>query len=302
MSRKEALLSCIGGTPLVCLHFPAAERGAQVWCKLEFMNPGGSSKDRMCLAIVEDMEAKKIIRPGDCLVEASGGNTAISLAMIAAAKGYSLILVMPEAVPVERRNFLSAYGAQIVLTSPSNGMKGSVTRATDMLGSRRRSFMINQFENPANPEAHRRTTAVEILSDLGKAPDIFVAGVGTGGTFTGVGKVLRKENPAIKLIAVEPAESAILSGGNPGPHRIPGIGAGFIPGNLNTDIIDDVAAVSYEEAAETVKLMAEQTGIYVGLSSGAAVCEALRRAERMGPEKVVVTICCDAGERYTCFE
>jgi len=301
MSRKEGLLSCIGGTPLVRLRFPAAERGAQVWCKLEFMNPGGSSKDRMCLAIVEDMEAKKVIRPGDCLVEASGGNTAISLAMIAAAKGYSLMLVMPETVPVERRNFLSAYGAQIVLTSPSNGMKGSMTRATDMLGSRKRSFMINQFDNPTNPEAHRRTTAVEILSDLGRAPDVFVAGVGTGGTFSGVGEVLKKENPAIKLVAVEPAESAILSGGNPGPHRIPGIGAGFIPANLNTDIIDDVAAVSYEQAAETAKLMAEQTGIYAGLSSGAAVYEALRRAERLSTEKVVVTICCDAGERYACF-
>jgi cysteine synthase A len=161
--------------------------------------------------------------------------------------------------------------------------------------------MINQFENPANPEAHRRTTAVEILSGLGRAPDVFVAGVGTGGTFTGVGEVLKKENLAVKLVAVEPAESAILSGGNPGPHKIPGIGPGFIPKNLNTDIIDDVAAVSYEEAAETVKLMAEQAGIYAGMSSGAAVHEALRRAEGMSPERTVVTMCCDAGERYACF-
>jgi cysteine synthase A len=264
------------------------------------MNPGGSSKDRMCLAIVEDMEAKKTIRPGDCLVEASGGNTAISLAMIAAAKGYSLVLVMPETVPVERRNLLAAYGAQIVLTPPSNGMKGSLSRATEILESKKRSFMINQFENPANPEAHRRTTAVEILHDLGRVPDVFVAGVGTGGTFTGVGEVLKKENPAVKLVVVEPAESAILSGGNPGPHRISGIGAGFIPRNLNTDIIDDVAAVSYEEAAETVKLMAH-AGIFAGVSSGAAVHEALRRAERLSPEKIVVTVCCDAGERYVCF-
>jgi len=265
------------------------------------MNPGGSSKDRMCLAIVEDMEAKKVIRPGDRLVEASAGNTAISLAMIAAAKGYSLVLVMPETVPVERRNLLAAYGAEIVLTPPPSGMKGSVSRAAEILESRRRSFMINQFENPANPEAHRRTTAVEILRDLGRVPDVFVAGVGTGGTFTGVGEVLKKENPGVKLVAVEPAESAILSGGNPGPHRISGIGAGFIPKNLNTDIIGDVAAVSYEDAAATVKLMAEQAGIYVGPSSGAAVHESLRRAERLSPDKVVVTICCDGGERYACF-
>jgi len=301
MSRSEGLLSCIGGTPLIRLRVPAAERRAQVWCKLEFMNPGGSSKDRMCLAIVRDMEAKKMIKPGDCLVEASGGNTAISLAMIAAAKGYSLVLVMPETISAERRRLLSAYGAEIALTAPSNGMRGSVTRATEILGSMKRGFMINQFENPINPDIHRRTTAREILKSLGRVPDVFVAGVGTGGTFTGVGEVFKKENPAVKLVAVEPAESAILTGGNPGPHRIPGIGAGFIPANLNADIIDDVADVSYEEAAETVRLMAEHAGIYAGLSSGAAVHEALRQAERLTPDKVVVTICCDAGERYVCF-
>lgn len=286
---------------MVRLKSPAARRGAQVWCKLEFMNPGGSCKDRMCLAIVNDMEARKKIRPGDRLVEASGGNTAISLAMIAAARGYSLVLVMPDTVPAERRKLLTAYGAELVVTAPANGMKGSVNRALEINESHKRTFMINQFESPLNPEIHRRTTALEIISDLGRVPDVFVAGVGTGGTFTGVGEVFKKRSPRVRLVAVEPAESPILSGGNPGPHRIPGIGAGFVPRILNTDIIDDVAAVTYEEALTSAKLMAEKEGLYVGLSSGAAVHEALRRAESLSPDEVVVCVCPDAGERYVCF-
>jgi cysteine synthase len=302
MNHRDSLMSCIGGTPLVRLKSPAAQRGAQVWCKLEFMNPGGSCKDRMCLGIVNDMEARRLIRPGDCLVEASGGNTAISLAMIAAARGYSLTLVMPETVSAERKALLAAYGARIVVTSSSNGMKGSVNRASEIMESDKRIFMINQFENPANPEVHRRTTAVEIVSDLGRVPDVFVAGIGTGGTFTGVGEVFKKRNSKVRLVAVEPSESPVLSGGNPGPHRIPGIGAGFVPRTLNTGIIDDVAAVTYEEAWATAKLLAETEGMFVGLSSGAAVHEALRRAEKLNSDKVVVTVCPDAGERYVCFD
>jgi cysteine synthase A len=255
----------------------------------------------MCLAIVNDMEARKVIRPGDRLVEASGGNTAISLAMIAAARGYSLSLVMPDTVPPERKKLLEAYGAEVVVTTPSNGMKGSVNRALEIIERNKRTFMLNQFENPANPEIHRRTTALEIISNLGRVPDVFVAGIGTGGTFTGVGETFKKRNPKVTLVAVEPAESPILSGGNPGPHRIPGIGAGFIPRILNIDLISDVATVTYEEAAATANLMASKEGIYVGLSSGAAVHEALRRAEGLGPHEIVVTICPDAGERYVCF-
>jgi len=255
----------------------------------------------MSWAIVSDLEARKMIRPGDLLVEASAGNAAISLAMVAAARGYSLVLVMPETVPVERRKLLEDYGAELVVTAASNGMKGSVDRALEIKQNRKRAFMINQFENPINPEVHRRTTALEIISDLRRVPDVFVAGVGTGGTFTGVGEVFKKRDPLVRLVAVEPAESPILSGGNPGPHLIPGIGAGFIPRNLNTDIIDEVAAVSYEEAVASCRLMAQKEGLYVGLSSGAAVHAALRTAESLGPDQVVVSVFPDSGERYVCF-
>jgi len=265
------------------------------------MNPGGSTKDRMCLSIVESLESKQLLRPGDCLVEASCGNTAISLAMIAAAKGYSLVLVMPETIAPERRKLLSAYGAELVLTPSSDGMRGSVGRIGEILESRKRCVMLNQFENPANPEVHRRTTAVELLTDLGRSPDVFVAGVGTGGTITGVGEVLKKEDPSTRVVAVEPTESPILSGGNPGPHRIPGIGAGFIPSILNTSIIDEVVTVHFEDALETVKWLARKEGIYAGLSSGAAVYAALLQAERMDRNQTVATILCDSAERYVCL-
>ncbi len=299
MSSGNCLLSFIGETPLVRLKSSVLPAFGQVWCKLEFMNPAGSSKDRMCKAIIESMEAQGTLRRGDTLVEASCGNTAISLAMISAAKGYSLTLVMPDTVSRERKRLLSAYGAQIELTSPSNGMKGSVERALDLLSSKEGTVMINQFDNPANPEVHRRTTAVEILRDLGRTPDVFVAGVGTGGTLTGVGEVLKEKNPSVRVVAVEPAESPILSGGNPGPHKIPGIGAGFVPKVLNTAIIDDVAVVEHDEAELAVKNLAETEGIYVGLSSGAALCAALREANRLTPEQIVVTVLCDSGERYS---
>ena len=264
MQHRHWFLSCVGNTPLVQLRSPEARRGAQVWCKLEFMNPGGSSKDRMCLAIVESLESRDLLRHGDVLLEASAGNTAISLAMTAAAKGYALTLVMPDTVPPERKRLLAAFGARIVFTPPSNGMKGSVGRAVEIFESTKRTVMINQFENPVNPEVHRRTTGVEILKDLGTVPDVFVAGVGTGGTITGVGELFRTRNPLTRVVAVEPVDSAVLSGGNPGPHRIPGIGAGFVPKILNTNIIDHVAVVEYQEAVAAAKLMAEQEGIYAG--------------------------------------
>jgi cysteine synthase A len=298
MPDTNGLLSFIGNTPLVRLRFP--EGGAQVWCKLEFMNPGGSCKDRMCWGILEAMEAKGILRPGDSLIEASGGNTAVSLAMIATVKKYPLTLVMPDTVLPERKRLLSAYGANLVLTPPANGMKGAICKAIEIAESRKRVFMINQFENPANPEVHRRTTAVEIIRDLGRVPDVFVAGVGTGGTITGVGEVFKQRNSNCKIVAVEPSESPVLSGGNPGPHRIPGIGAGFVPRILNTDIIDDVAVVTHQDALKAVKLLAEKEGIYAGLSSGAALHAALRQAEKLDSSKIVVTVVCDAGERYIC--
>ncbi|MBI5250867.1 MAG: cysteine synthase A [Desulfomonile tiedjei] len=300
MINRNGLTSFIGNTPLIRLTFPDGSGGAQIWCKLEFMNPGGSCKDRTCLGILESMESTKMLKPGDALIEASGGNTAVSLAMIAAARKYPLTIVMPDTVPPERKRLLSAYGANLVLTPPANGMKGSIAKALEIAESKKRIFMINQFENPANPEIHRRTTAAEILRDLGRVPDVLVAGVGTGGTITGVGEVFKEKNPHTRVVAVEPSDSAILSGGNPGPHRIPGIGAGFVPRVLNTDIIDDVAVVTYQEAVKAVKTLAEKEGIFVGLSSGAALHAAMRQAQRLDPKKVVVTILCDAGERYVC--
>ena len=301
MHHRNSLSSCVGRTPLVRLRFADLQDRGQVWCKLEFMNPGGSIKDRMCLSIIEAMERDLPLRPGDSLVEASCGNTALSLAVISASKGYSLKLVMPDTVEQERRRLLASYGAQIILTPASNGMKGAVNRAIEVLQKNSRTFMINQFENPANPEIHRKTTAVEIMDRLGRVPDVFVAGVGTGGTITGVGEAFKERNPAARIVAVEPADSPVLSGGNPGPHMIPGIGAGFVPEVLNTEIIDEVAPVSLEDAEKTVHMLAATQGIYAGLSSGAALFTAIREAGRLEPEQAVVSVVYDSGERYLCF-
>ncbi|AFM26660.1 cysteine synthase A [Desulfomonile tiedjei] len=298
MLTQNGLSSFVGSTPLLRLKSMESPGSAQIWAKLEFMNPGGSCKDRLCLGILESMEATEGLTAGDSLVEASGGNTAVSLAMMCAARKYSLTLVMPDTVPNERKRFLAAYGATVIVTPPANGMRGAISKALEIAGSRKRTFMINQFENPANPEVHRRTTAPEILRAIGRAPDVFVSGVGTGGTITGVGEVFKKEDQRARVVAVEPAESAILSGGNPGPHRIPGIGAGFIPRVLNTDIIDDVIVVTYPDAMKIVKHLAEKEGIFAGLSSGAALFGAVRNAERLDPTKIVVTVLCDSGERY----
>ncbi len=302
MSNHDALPACIGNTPLVLLKGHGADRGARIWGKLEFMNPGGSSKDRICSAILEFMESEVSLQPGDTIVEASAGNTAISLAMVCAAKGYVLKLVIPDSIPESRSRLLSAYGAQIILTSSGEGMRGALNVAKGILASSERVFMIDQFENPINPEIHRRTTAPEIISDLGGVPDAFVAGVGTGGTLTGVGEVFKGLKPNVKVVAVEPADSSVLSGGNPGPHRIPGIGAGFVPGVLNMEIIDDVIPVKYEEAAQGAQILAQQDGILAGLSSGAAFFAAIKVAQRLDSEKTVVTMLCDSGERYLCFE
>lgn len=301
MNDRNSLWCCVGKTPLIRLKFSELQDRGQVWCKLEHMNPGGSIKDRMCLSIIEAMEKTQVLRRGDSLVEASCGNTALSLAAIAAAKGYLLKLVMPDTVEPERKRLLVAYGAQIVLTPASSGMRGAVHRAMEILQKNPRTFMINQFENPANPEIHRMTTAVEILEALGTVPDVFVAGVGTGGTITGVGQAFKEKNSSTRIVAVEPSESPVLSGGNPGPHMIPGIGAGFVPSILNTEVIDEIATVSYEDAVATVRMLAATQGIYAGLSSGAAFHAALREASRLQPEQRVVSIVYDSGERYLCF-
>jgi cysteine synthase len=297
MKLFPSLLSCIGNTCLIRLRYPDEAGFAQVWCKLEFLNPGGSPKDRICLAIVNSLESSAGLCKGDALIEASCGNTAISLGMIAAYRGYRLILVMPEGVSVRRRRLLSSFGAQIVLTPGPEGMKGATAKAADLAESMDRAFPINQFDNPENPEVHRRTTAVEILKSLGKVPDCFVAGVGTGGTITGVGEFLKKKNPSVRVVAVEPADSPVLSGGKPGPSSIPGIGPGFIPRILNLNILDDIAVVTREEAQNTIGLLAAEEGILAGLSSGAVVHSALKEAERLGPGKVVVTVLGDSAER-----
>lgn len=301
MRNSPTILDCIGNTPMVQFRGAELEKKAQIWAKLEFLNPGGSLKDRMCLNIIRSMERDGLLGEGGRLVEASCGNTAISLAAIAAAKGYALTLVMPETVHHARVQFLAAYGAAIVLTPASAGMRGAIDKAHEISKNTLNCRMLNQFENPANPEAHRLTTAVEILKELKRAPDVFVMGVGTGGTISGVGEALRKRNKDVRIVAVEPAESAVLCGGNPGPHNFAGIGAGFVPKNLNVSLIDEVVRVGHDQAEEAVRTLAIRFGIYAGLSSGAAYSAAFEQASKFGPEKIVLTIICDAGERYVPF-
>lgn len=271
---------------------------AELWAKLEGCNPGGSVKDRIALAMIETAEREGKLRPGGTIIEPTSGNTGIGLAMVSAIKGYRLILTMPETMSMERRQLLQAYGAELVLTEGKQGMKGAIDRAVEFQKENPSYFMPQQFENCANPEAHMKTTAVEILHDLGGPPDGFVAGVGTGGTITGVGLILRQENPDVWISAIEPAASPVLSGGNAGPHKIAGIGAGFVPGVLNTKIYNEVIPVSDSDAAETARLMATKEGILPGISSGAALWGALRVAQKLGVGKRVVVIIPDRGERY----
>jgi cysteine synthase A len=271
---------------------------AELWAKLEGCNPGGSVKDRIALAMIETAEREGKLRPGGTIIEPTSGNTGIGLAMVSAIKGYRLILTMPETMSMERRQLLQAYGAELVLTEGKQGMKGAINRAVELQKENRSYFMPQQFENCANPEAHMKTTAVEILHDLGGPPDGFVAGVGTGGTITGVGLILRQENPDVWIAAIEPAASPVLSGGNAGPHKIAGIGAGFVPGVLDTKIYNEVIPVSDSDAAETARLMAKKEGILPGISSGAALWGALKIAQKLGAGKKVVVIIPDRGERY----
>lgn len=296
--NRESILDAIGGTPLVPLVKLAEAHAATVYVKLESANPGGSVKDRICRAMIEAAELAGHLTPGATVVEPTSGNTGIGLSMVCAVKGYQLILTMPDTMSVERRRLLAAYGAQLVLTPGGQGMRGAVLKAEE-LAARNGYYMPQQFTNPANPEAHRRTTGPEIVAAMaGCSIDGFVAGVGTGGTITGTGEILRAHNPAIRIVAVEPADSPVLSGGNPGPHKIQGIGAGFIPAVLNTTIYDEVIRVADGEAFDTARLLARVEGILAGISAAANVFAARKLARELGPGKNVVTIICDTGERY----
>lgn len=291
----------VGNTPLLEVGNIEKELGleARILVKLEYFNPAGSAKDRIALNMIEDAEAKGQLKPGAVIIEPTSGNTGIGLASLAAIKGYKVILTMPETMSVERRNILKAYGAEIVLTDGSKGMNGAIAKANELAAEYENSFIPGQFENPANPEIHRKTTGPEIWKDADGQVDIFVAGVGTGGTITGVGEYLKSQNPDVKVVAVEPATSPVLSQGKSGPHKIQDIGAGFIPKALNTDVYDEVFPVENEDAFTTGKLIAKHEGILVGISSGAALYAAIQLAKR--PEnkgKTIVALLPDSGDRY----
>lgn len=297
----KKLTDLIGNTPLLELsNFNRQHQlESRLIAKLEYFNPGGSIKDRIGNAMIEDAEERGICQPGSVIIEPTSGNTGIALAFVAAAKGYRLILTMPETMTVERRNLLKALGAELVLTTGSEGMKGAIKKAVELAETIPNSFIPQQFKNPANPEIHRKTTANEIWNDTNGEVDIFVAGVGTGGTITGVGEILKERKPSVQIIAVEPAGSAVISGGNPGPHKIQGIGAGFVPDILNRSVIDEIITVSNDAAFETSRQLARTEGLLVGISSGAAVYAAVEVAKR--PEnkgKSIVVILPDTGERY----
>lgn len=297
----QNLTDLIGNTPLLELRGFGASEGAQarILAKLEAFNPGGSVKDRIGLAMVQDAEEKGLLKEGSTIIEPTSGNTGIALAFVAAARGYRLVLTMPETMSVERRNMLKALGAELVLTPGPDGMKGAIAKAEELVASSPGSFMPMQFENEANPAVHRRTTAEEIWQDTDGQVDFFVAGVGTGGTVTGTGEVLKARNSHLQVVAVEPDDSPVLSGEKPGPHKIQGIGAGFVPQVLKTDILDEIIRVKNEEAFETARKLAKTEGLLAGISSGAAAfaaAELARRPENKG--KTIVVLLPDTGERY----
>jgi cysteine synthase A len=294
----SSALDLIGDTPLIRLRRLVKPAWAMILGKLESLNPGGSVKDRIALAMIEEAEREGRLRPGDTIVEPTSGNTGVGLAMVAAIKGYRLILTMPEDMSLERRALLQRFGAELVLTPAVEGMTGAVFAAEELVRENPRFFMPQQFLNAANPEVHRRTTALEILKATDGQVDAFVAGVGTGGTITGVGEVLKRERPGVLVVAVEPSRSPVLQGGKFRPHAIQGIGASFIPGVLNPSVYDEILAVRDEDALMMTRRLSREEGLLVGISSGANVCAALRVAERLGTGKTVVTILCDTGERY----
>ena len=297
----KKLTELIGNTPLVELDKFSANKGLDkpVIAKVEYFNPGGSVKDRIALAMIEDAEEKGLLKPGATIIEPTSGNTGVGLALVAAVKGYKLILTMPETMSIERRNLVKAYGATVKLTSGKDGMKGAIKAAEELRDSIKGSVILQQFENLANPEKHYRSTGEEIWRDTDGKVDIFVAGVGTGGTVSGVGKYLKEKNPNVKIVAVEPSDSPVLSGGQSGPHKIQGIGAGFIPNTYNAAVVDEVFQVENDEALLAGRQLAQQDGLLVGISSGAAAfaaAEIAKRPENKG--KTIVTLFPDTGERY----
>ncbi len=297
MKIANSITDLIGNTPIVKLGRLTGENDADVYAKLEYMNPGSSVKDRIANAMIEAAENEGIIKPGDTIIEPTSGNTGIGLAMVAAAKGYKAILVMPDTMSVERRKLLKAYGAELILTPGAQGMKGAIAKAGEVAETKG-YFMPQQFKNPANPEVHEKTTGKEIVEQMGDSLDAFVSGIGTGGTITGAGKVLKANYPEIKIYAVEPEDSAILSGKEAGPHKIQGIGAGFVPETLDTNIYDEVLTVSNEDSMAYARLAADKEGVLAGISSGAAIYAALQVAKKLGKGKKVLTVLASNGERY----
>ena len=301
MKVYEQITDLIGGTPLLELKNYERDNAleAVLIAKLEYFNPAGSVKDRIAKAMIDDAEKRGALKPGSVIIEPTSGNTGIGLASVASSRGYRIILTMPETMSIERRNLLKAYGAELVLTDGTKGMKGAIEKAQELAASTPDSFIPSQFTNMANPEIHRKTTGPEIWNDTDGKVDIFVAGVGTGGTLSGVGEYLKSKNPDVKVYAVEPAGSPVLSKGTPGPHKIQGIGAGFVPDTLNTKIYDEIITVENEDAFETGRTLAKKEGLLVGISSGAAVFAAAQLAKR--PEnkgKIIVALLPDTGERY----
>ncbi|PRX32481.1 cysteine synthase A [Orenia metallireducens] len=288
----------IGQTPMVKLNRVVPEGAAEIYAKLESFNPGGSVKDRIALNMIESAEAEGVLKAGGTIIEPTSGNTGIGLAMVGAAKGYKVILTMPDTMSIERRKILKAFGAEILLTPGEKGMPGAIDKAKELADANDDYFMPQQFMNAANPDVHRKTTAKEIIEATAGKLDAFVAGIGTGGTVTGTGEVLKEEISGIKIVGIEPTGSPVISGGNPGPHMIQGIGAGFIPDVLNTDILDEVKQIENEEAMEMARKLAVEEGILVGISAGAAVAAAIKVAQELGADKRVVVIIPDTGERY----
>ena len=301
MKTYDRITDLIGGTPLLKLTNYNAQKGlgATIYGKLEYFNPAGSVKDRIAKAMIDDAEAKGLLKPDSVIIEPTSGNTGIGLAAVAASRGYKVILTMPETMSIERRNLLKAYGAELVLTEGAKGMKGAIAKAQELAAETPNSFIPSQFTNAANPAAHRSTTGPEIWADTDGKVDIFVAGIGRGGTISGVGEYLKSQNPNVKVVAVEPAGSPVLSKGTPGPHKIQGIGAVFVPDTLNTAVYDEIITVENEDAFETGRTLARKEGLLVGISSGAAVYAATELAKR--PEnagKIIVALLPDTGERY----
>lgn len=299
MHIAQDITELIGSTPLVKLNKVIQESKADIFAKLEYYNPGSSVKDRLGLALIDDAERQGILKEDSVVIEPTSGNTGIALAMVCAVRGYRVILTMPESMSIERRNLIKAFGAEIVLTPAEKGMKGAIEKARELKDQHNHGFIPMQFDNPANIEMHKKTTAREVWDDTDGKVDIFLAGVGTGGTITGVGEVLKKKNKDIQIVAVEPADSPVLSGGEPGKHKIQGIGAGFIPSIMNMEVIDEVYTVKNEEAMEMARLLTTREGIFSGISSGAIIHAAVEIGKR--PEnknKNIVAIVCDTGERY----